>query len=420
MRTILLADDETNLRTLVRTTLEDPELRILESASGPTTLEMVRRERPDLLLLDWMMPGMTGIEVMKALRLDPETAGLAVIMLTAKGQEKDRLEALALGAVAYLVKPFSPLQLLGKVREVLDSASKSVQSARDLPAMNEEIRRQLDQSDTQLAYYARDLRRVLESERQKAAELADANERLKTLNILKSDFLSFVSHELRTPLNALSGVRMFDPKDDPKVQAELADITRSGYESLQTFIDRGLRYFNWLAIEKVETTATTDLLAVVESAADQVVGLRASGVDFRIQHGPGRFIVRGEGEDLEEVVCTLLDNAIKFSPHEKRVRVRLESTESRHVLSVADQGVGLAPQTGRDLFQPCTIADVNHHSSGTGLSLAITGAIVRAHGGRIGVESPGLGRGSVFSVELPVALASAESVDARNRGGNAA
>jgi len=107
---------------LVRSTLEDPELRILESATGPTTLDIARLERPDLLLLDWMMPGMTGIEVIKALRGDPVTAGIPIVMLTAKGQERDRQEALTAGAVAYLVKPFSPQHLLEKVREVLDSS----------------------------------------------------------------------------------------------------------------------------------------------------------------------------------------------------------------------------------------------------------------------------------------------------------
>lgn len=119
MKTILLADDELSLRVLVRTTLADPAYRILEAADGVNALELVRAERPDLLVLDWMMPGLSGIAVATALRQDPATAAIPIIMLTAKGQDADRGQGQALGLQAYLVKPFSPLELLDKVQEIL-------------------------------------------------------------------------------------------------------------------------------------------------------------------------------------------------------------------------------------------------------------------------------------------------------------
>ncbi len=119
MSTILLADDEANLRLLVRTTLEDPQYQIVEASNGSMALDLARRERPDLVLLDWMMPGLSGIEVLRSLRADSATASIAVIMLTAMGQEKDRAEAAALGICSYLVKPFSPLELLAVVQAAL-------------------------------------------------------------------------------------------------------------------------------------------------------------------------------------------------------------------------------------------------------------------------------------------------------------
>lgn len=119
MKTILLADDEANLRMLVHTTLDDPQYRILEAGDGATALNLARQERPDLLVLDWMMPGMTGIEVARALRQDAATAHIPIIMLTAKGQEKDREQGYSLGTHAYLIKPFSPLELLEKGQEIL-------------------------------------------------------------------------------------------------------------------------------------------------------------------------------------------------------------------------------------------------------------------------------------------------------------
>jgi len=103
----------------VRTTLEDPQYRIIEAADGLEALECARSERPDLLVLDWMMPGMSGIEVARTLRQEPETAGIPIILLTAKGLEADARAGREVGSHAYLVKPFSPLELLEKTQEIL-------------------------------------------------------------------------------------------------------------------------------------------------------------------------------------------------------------------------------------------------------------------------------------------------------------
>ena len=108
MKTILLADDEAHLRTLVRTTLDQPGYRILESEDGATALALARSERPDVVVLDWMMPNMTGIEVLTALRRDAATARLPIILLTAKGQRADVAQALANGASPRVLKAGNP------------------------------------------------------------------------------------------------------------------------------------------------------------------------------------------------------------------------------------------------------------------------------------------------------------------------
>ena len=118
-KTILLVDDEANLRLLVRTTLDVADYRIIEATDGTTALELARQQRPDLLVLDWMMPGLNGIEVVQALRQDPATARIPIIMLSARGQVIDQERGRALGASTYLVKPFSPLELLRSVQAIL-------------------------------------------------------------------------------------------------------------------------------------------------------------------------------------------------------------------------------------------------------------------------------------------------------------
>ncbi len=119
MKRILLADDEENLRMLVHTTLEDPDYEIHEAPDGAQALQLARDLKPDLILLDWMMPVMTGIDAARALRQSDDTAHIPILMLTAKGQERDRAQAADLRLEGFLVKPFSPLELLDRVQELL-------------------------------------------------------------------------------------------------------------------------------------------------------------------------------------------------------------------------------------------------------------------------------------------------------------
>jgi two-component system phosphate regulon response regulator PhoB len=119
MKSILLADDEENLRVLVHETLEGADYEIVEASDGEEAIEMARRRRPDLMVLDWMMPGKTGVEVSAALRREQSTRDIPIILLTAKNQQDDIVTAFDSGVTSYLVKPFSPAELLDKVEELL-------------------------------------------------------------------------------------------------------------------------------------------------------------------------------------------------------------------------------------------------------------------------------------------------------------
>lgn len=118
---ILLVDDEESLRKLVRATLESSAYELLEAADGRQGLEIARRERPALVLLDIAMPGLDGLQVCQQLKGNPATRDTVVIMLTALGQEADRQRGFEAGADDYFTKPFSPIALLNKVNEVLSA-----------------------------------------------------------------------------------------------------------------------------------------------------------------------------------------------------------------------------------------------------------------------------------------------------------
>jgi DNA-binding response OmpR family regulator len=117
--TVLTIEDQPDIRRLIRMTLEFKGLRVVEAGDAAQGLATARRERPQLILLDVMMPGESGLSLSRTLAADPQLAGIPVVMLSALGQQQDVEAGLGAGARAYLVKPFDPWQLLELVDRLL-------------------------------------------------------------------------------------------------------------------------------------------------------------------------------------------------------------------------------------------------------------------------------------------------------------
>ena len=116
---VLVVDDEAPIRLLCRVNLEAEEMTVLEAADGISGLEMARTERPDVILLDVMMPGLDGWRVAEQLLDDPDTRGIPVVFLTARAELRDRARGLDLGGLDYVTKPFNPVELAALIREVI-------------------------------------------------------------------------------------------------------------------------------------------------------------------------------------------------------------------------------------------------------------------------------------------------------------
>lgn len=119
MARIVVADDEADIRRLVAFTLKRRGHDVLEADSGDGALALIRETMPDAVVLDVMMPGMTGLEVARILSSEPATSSIPIIILSAKGQATEVDQGLASGATAYLVKPFAPQELAAKISELL-------------------------------------------------------------------------------------------------------------------------------------------------------------------------------------------------------------------------------------------------------------------------------------------------------------
>jgi two-component system alkaline phosphatase synthesis response regulator PhoP len=124
MTTVLVIDDEAPIRLLCRVNLEAEKMTVLEAANGPDGLEQAKRERPDVILLDVMMPGLDGWQVAERLLEDDTTAGIPIVFLTARAEFRDRARGLDVGGIDYVTKPFNPLELAPLVRSLLDRLDK--------------------------------------------------------------------------------------------------------------------------------------------------------------------------------------------------------------------------------------------------------------------------------------------------------
>jgi CheY-like chemotaxis protein len=120
MKKILIVDDSREIRHLVKTTLETADYKVIEAANGAKAIEYAKKHKPDVIIMDLMMPGMDGIEATRQIKLDPETTNCQVIILTGSEQNKYN-KAIEAGANELFIKPFSPLDLISKVDQILGS-----------------------------------------------------------------------------------------------------------------------------------------------------------------------------------------------------------------------------------------------------------------------------------------------------------
>lgn len=256
-----------------------------------------------------------------------------------------------------------------------------------------EIEQKLDMANSLLQSYAQDLRRVVRSERAKSQALAEAHARLQLLDRLKFDFLVFIAHELNTPLSAIAAIDMLEDGAPASDQRELAAIVRGGYQRLRALVDKGLEYFGWLARSDIEVRRRVGVVELLQQAIDP------ARVHLDVDPADRDCAVSGDEEALRRTLAILIDNALRFSQSTVEVLAQRHGGTVR--IAIVDRGIGFPPDLAEELFTPFTIADAEHHSRGSGLSLAIARVIIAAHGGRLTASSPGPGGGATFCIELP-------------------
>jgi DNA-binding response OmpR family regulator len=399
-RTVLIADDDRPLAEAIAATLDREGLQTVVTHDGERALALSRALQPDLVLLDIVMPGKSGIEVCAALKMDPMTASIPVILITARADETDRMVGIAAGADECLTKPFSPTKLIALVNDVLAGRPIELQSRQpDLSAM----------PAGQLVIYARELRELFEREQNERRALEEAYQRLGELDRLKTAFLGAVTNELLTPFAAIGlalQVLQRQSQDSPLDVRDALDTLETAIVGLHRQVNGVVKFAELVNKRREPQPGCCSLEQMIPWAVQPVATLaQARGVDFRVLVPSDLSKVYADPELVGEAVFQMGHNGVKFNLPGGRSLVRAFESEGWVVIEVSDNGAGLTPELLEVLRQPYGHrADaLGFGQEELGIGWAFVCYVAYVHGGCTRVESPGPGQGSTFSLALPVA-----------------
>lgn len=398
-RTVLIAEDDRALAKALATTLDSEGLHPIVVHDGDHALALAQGLHPDVLVSDVMMPGKTGIEICRALKSEPATASIPVILLTAKAQLEDRRQGFEAGAAEYLTKPFSPIELITLINKILDG-----QVIVPKPYGSDLAVLPVDQ----LAVYARELRELYEQERAERRALELANRRLDDLDRLKATFLGTITHELLTPFSTFGlALQLVQKASEPymELQESLEDLG-GAMAQLHRKVKGVVKFAELVNKSREPHLGLYDLNSVVPWALQPLaIMARPRGIDFRVLVAPDLPKILVDAELLSEAVFQMAHNAVKFSNAGGKVQTRVFEDDDCIWIEVSDEGMGLTKEQIALLGQPFEMnADaLRSGQEGMGIGWTLVSYVAEIHNGSTVVKSSGPNQGSTFSISLPLA-----------------
>lgn len=362
---ILIVDDVMSNVLLLKVLLTNEKFAIATASNGRQALEQVEKENPDLVLLDVMMPDMSGFEVAQHLKSNPNTADIPIIFLTALNSTADIVKGFQVGANDFISKPFNKEELIIRVTHQISL----VAAKRLILSKTEELQRTIAGRDKLYSVIAHDLRSPMGSIKM-------------VLNML---ILNLPSEKI--------GAEMY----------ELLTMANQTTEDVFSLLDNLLKWTK-SQIGKLNVVYQDVDLVEVTDGVIEIFSMVASLKKIRIHEmKPEKMMVNADIDMLKTVVRNLLSNAIKFSKENSEVLVKMEEVDGMAVVSVQDYGCGISEEGQKKLLHTDTHFSTfgMNNEEGSGLGLLLCKDFVVKNGGKLWFTSKE-GEGSIFSFSIPV------------------
>lgn len=362
---ILIVDDVMSNVLLLKVLLTNEKFAIATASNGRQALEQVEKENPDLVLLDVMMPDMSGFEVAQHLKSNPNTADIPIIFLTALNSTADIVKGFQVGANDFISKPFNKEELIIRVTHQISL----VAAKRLILSKTEELQRTIAGRDKLYSVIAHDLRSPMGSIKM-------------VLNML---ILNLPSEKI--------GAEMY----------ELLTMANQTTEDVFSLLDNLLKWTK-SQIGKLNVVYQDVDLVEVTDGVIEIFSMVASLKKIRIREmKPEKMMVNADIDMLKTVVRNLLSNAIKFSKENSEVLVKMEEVDGMAVVSVQDYGCGISEEGQKKLLHTDTHFSTfgTNNEEGSGLGLLLCKDFVVKNGGKLWFTSKE-GEGSIFSFSIPV------------------
>ena len=361
---ILVVDDVVSNVLLLKILLTNEKFQVLTANNGNSCIETAKREHPDLILLDVMMPDISGFDTAVILKKEKETADIPIIFLTALNSPADLVHGFQVGANDFLTKPFNKEELVMRVMNQISL----VAAKRIIVQQNDELRRTINNRDKMYSVIAHDLRSPMAS--------------------------------IRMVLNLV--VQTVSPEAIGPEMYYLIDKANKETEETHDLLDNLLKW----------TKSQTGRLKVAYQdfeVMDVVTGVygiftmiaETKNIALTMEENVTGLKARADKDMLNTVVRNFLSNAIKFTPEGSAIEIIVDKKDDFAKISIRDHGVGIAPDRIEGLFHKGETTYGTNNEEGSGLGLQLCKDFAVKNGGDVMVESV-LGEGSTFSVLVPI------------------
>ena len=362
---ILIVDDVMSNVLLLKVLLTNEKFAIATASNGRQALEQVEKENPDLVLLDVMMPDMSGFEVAQHLKSNPNTADIPIIFLTALNSTADIVKGFQVGANDFISKPFNKEELIIRVTHQISL----VAAKRLILSKTEELQRTIAGRDK---------------------------------------LYSVIAHDLRSPMGSIKMVlnMMILNLPSEKIGAEMYELLTMANQTTEDVFSLLDNLLKWTKsqIGKLNVVYQDVDLVEVTDGVIEIFSMVASLKKIRIREmKPEKMMVNADIDMLKTVVRNLLSNAIKFSKENSEVLVKMEEVDGMAVVSVQDYGCGISEVGQKKLLHSDTHFSTfgTNNEEGSGLGLLLCKDFVVKNGGKLWFTSKE-GEGSIFSFSIPV------------------